>query len=63
MLVDMHAHTLLQVLNVGIGNNPCYPYDLCMEAHIPLSADLVSWEQVRGRRGRGGGMRRRGGSS
>lgn len=35
----------LQVLNVGIGNNPCYPYDLCMEAHIPGNTDLISWEQ------------------
>lgn len=35
----------LSVLNAAIGNNPCYPYDMCMESHIPPDVDMISWEQ------------------
>lgn len=35
----------LVVQNVAIGNNPCYPYDICMDAHTSGNVDLISWEQ------------------
>jgi hypothetical protein len=44
--VTVITAVLVQVMNVGIGNNPCYPYDMCMEAHSSANVDLVSWEQV-----------------
>lgn len=38
--------SLMQTRNVAIGNNPCIPYDACVEAHTGPDPDLVAWEQV-----------------
>eukprot|EP00602_Paraphysomonas_sp_CaronLab_P001966 CAMPEP_0185021022 /NCGR_PEP_ID=MMETSP1103-20130426/3684_1 /TAXON_ID=36769 /ORGANISM="Paraphysomonas bandaiensis, Strain Caron Lab Isolate" /LENGTH=466 /DNA_ID=CAMNT_0027552295 /DNA_START=242 /DNA_END=1639 /DNA_ORIENTATION=+ len=31
--------------NVALGNNPCLPYDLCVNAFAGSDADIVHWEQ------------------
>lgn len=35
----------LTVRNHALGNNPCYPYDACIETHIGDDVDLIAWEQ------------------
>ena len=36
----------LDIRNVAMGNNPCIPYDLCMEYFAGRDADIVQWEQT-----------------
>lgn len=31
--------------NVALGNNPCVPYDICVNTFAGLDADIVHWEQ------------------
>ena len=47
----------LTVRNHALGNNPCYPYDSCVETHMGGDLDVLTWEQVRKKmeRNRGGG--------
>lgn len=33
------------VRNRAIGNNPCYPYDECLNTHLGNDLDVVTWEQ------------------
>jgi len=35
----------LEVRNVALGNNPCYPYDACISTHAGDDVDLITWEQ------------------
>lgn len=35
----------LRILNGAIGNNPCYPYDVCVKYFTGNDADVVVWEQ------------------
>ena len=35
-----------QVRNHALGNNPCFPYDACVETHLGKDLDLLAWEQV-----------------
>jgi hypothetical protein len=37
----------LHVRNHALGNNPCYPYDACVETHLGDDLDILVWEQVR----------------
>lgn len=37
----------LVVRNHALGNNPCYPYDACIETHLGDDLDILAWEQVR----------------
>lgn len=39
--MDIH----LDSRNVGIGNNPCMPYDACPQVFAGTDADVVLWEQ------------------
>lgn len=32
--------------NVAMGNNPCMPYDVCVETFAGKDADIVHWEQT-----------------
>jgi hypothetical protein len=32
--------------NVALGNNPCVPYDLCVETFAGSDADIIHWEQT-----------------
>jgi hypothetical protein len=32
--------------NVALGNNPCVPYDLCIETFAGHDADIIHWEQT-----------------
>jgi hypothetical protein len=34
----------LEVRNGAIGNNPCFPYDLCTNAHLGEDLDVLTWE-------------------
>lgn len=34
------------VRNHALGNNPCYPYDACIAAHLGDDLDILAWEQV-----------------
>jgi hypothetical protein len=36
----------LHVRNHALGNNPCYPYDACVETHLGDDLDILVWEQV-----------------
>ena len=36
----------LVVRNVALGNNPCMPYDVCVETFAGSDADVVQWEQT-----------------
>jgi hypothetical protein len=31
---------------VALGNNPCVPYDICVNVFAGLDADIVHWEQT-----------------
>ena len=35
----------LEVRNHAFGNNPCCPYDNCLETHLGDDLDIVAWEQ------------------
>jgi hypothetical protein len=35
----------LETINIGIGNNPCIPYDLCVETFGGRRPDIIHWEQ------------------
>lgn len=39
------AGIALTVRNHALGNNPCCPYDNCIETHLGDDLDLVMWEQ------------------
>ncbi len=33
------------VRNQALGNNPCYPYDLCVNTHMGTDFDVLTWEE------------------
>jgi len=33
------------VYSAALGNNPCFPYDICMRTYCGEDADIVHWEQ------------------
>lgn len=33
------------VRNQALGNNPCYPYDLCVKTHMGTDFDVLTWEE------------------
>jgi hypothetical protein len=41
-----HSKINLVVHNLGIGNNPCMPYDLCSRTFCGADVDLIYWEQT-----------------
>jgi hypothetical protein len=32
--------------NMALGNNPCFPYDICVKIFANVDADIVHWEQT-----------------
>ena len=36
----------LEVSNGAMGNNPCLPYDVCVQTFAGPDADIIQWEQV-----------------
>jgi hypothetical protein len=32
--------------NMALGNNPCFPYDICVKIFANVDADMVHWEQT-----------------
>lgn len=36
----------LEVINGAMGNNPCLPYDVCVQTFAGADADIIQWEQV-----------------
>jgi hypothetical protein len=30
---------------MAIGNNPCFPYDACIDTHLGNDLDILTWEQ------------------
>jgi hypothetical protein len=34
-----------EVRNHALGNNPCYPYDACINTHVGKDLDMITWEQ------------------
>ena len=43
--VLLRLNVSLQIDNVAIGNNPCFPYSACVPSFCSESADIVVWEQ------------------
>jgi hypothetical protein len=35
----------VKVSSFGIGDNPCFPYDLCVQTFVGNDADIVFWDQ------------------
>ena len=42
-LIDLGINVVIR--SVALGNNPCYPYDLCAKTFCGGDADIVHWEQ------------------
>lgn len=40
-----HVNIRLTSRNVAMGNNPCMPYDVCVNTFAGTDADIVHWEQ------------------
>lgn len=32
--------------NMALGNNPCFPYDICVKIFANVDADIIHWEQT-----------------
>eukprot|EP01041_Mallomonas_annulata_P009611 gene9611-19976_t len=35
----------VNIRSAALGNNPCYPYDICIKTFCGIDADIVHWEQ------------------
>mmetsp|Transcript_379 Transcript_379/g.426 ORF Transcript_379/g.426 Transcript_379/m.426 type:complete len:663 (+) Transcript_379:83-2071(+) len=43
--MQLLPNVAFSVRNHAIGNNPCFPYDACMAAHLGDDLDVLTWEQ------------------
>ena len=37
---------IVDARNMALGNNPCFPYDICVKIFANVDADIVHWEQT-----------------